>query len=227
MRGIQRRMAALEMYRFRRDTNTNLMTMIRAIDRYDDAIDIDTYLHQMTNRRDLFRRNIERAEVPDEFRQFFGQEPLRFLVITEDWCIDSAQFIPVLVKMARELPGVELRVLRRDEHQDLASQYKRKDGYQAIPVIIVLDGEGNELGALIERPEQASRDMAEETRRFQRANPDLPGITRNIDRMPQETQARVKANSRGWRLDQQDRFATYLLQELREIIEEGRRQSAA
>jgi thiol-disulfide isomerase/thioredoxin len=201
--------------------------MIKAIDRYDDAIEVDHYIDLMKNRRKLFLENIERAEISAEHREFFGSEPIRFLAITEDWCIDSAQFLPVLVKLARELPDVDLRVLRRDENEDLASQYKRKDGYQAIPVIIVLDADGDELGAMIERPEKAGEEMAAETRRFQQANPDLPGVTRNIDRMPQETQAKVKAHSRTWRLDQQDRFATYLLDELREIIEQARAERAA
>jgi thioredoxin-like negative regulator of GroEL len=202
--------------------------MTLAFKRYqNDAVEIDRYLDSMENNRDLFLKHIEETAIDQSHVDYFRQEPFTFLVITEDWCIDSVQFIPVLVKLAQEIPGLEIKVLRRDEHKDLAGNYRRKDGYQAIPVIIAFDEDGNELGSLVERPEQASREMAEETRRFQEANPDLEGIRRNVDRMPEETKAKVKANSRKWRLKQQDRFASYLLEELREIIDEGRQARAA
>jgi thioredoxin-like negative regulator of GroEL len=202
--------------------------MTLAFNRFNsDAVDIDTYIDNMDSNRDLFTENIERTNIDQSHVEFFGQEPFKFLVITENWCIDSVQFVPVLVKLAREIPGAEIKVLLRDEHRDLADNYRRKDGYQAIPVIVVFDEDGNELGALVERPEEASKEMAEETRRFQEQNPDLDGIKRNVDRMPEETKAKVKAHNREWRLTQQDRFAEHLLNELREIIEEGRDAQAA
>jgi hypothetical protein len=202
--------------------------MALAFERYqNDAVEIERYIDSMENNRDQFLKNIEDASIAKEHLAFYRESPVRFLVITEDWCIDSVQFIPALVKLAREVPSIEIKVLRRDEHTDLAGNYRRKDGYQAIPVFVIFDDEGNELGSLVERPERASQEMAEETRRFQEANPDLEGIRRNYDRMPEETKAKVKAHNRQWRLDKQDDFQAYLLDELRQIIEEGRRARAA
>jgi thiol-disulfide isomerase/thioredoxin len=202
--------------------------MTLAFERYtSDAVDIDRYINTMENNRQQFLEHIDGTTIRQEHIDAFAREPVRFLVITEDWCIDSVQFIPVLVKLAREAPGIEIRVLRRDEHKDLVDAYRRKDGYQAIPVFVAFDENGAELGALIERPEQASIEMAEETRRFQEEHPELEGVKRTFDRMPEETQTKVKAHSRSWRLTQQDRFADHLLSELREIIEEGRSAQAA
>ncbi len=194
--------------------------MTLAFERYEtQAVDIDTYISSMKSRRDQFLENIESAEIDGADREIFSQARYRFLVITEDWCIDSAQFVPVLVKLAREVPGLEIRVLLREEHRDLADNYRNKMGHQPIPVVIVFDEHGNELGHMLERPDKVSEEMAAETRCFQEQNPHLEGIKRNIDRMPEETKALVKAHSREWRVTQQDRFGRHFLDELRDIVE--------
>ncbi len=190
-----------------------------AAERYEQAIPIDDYLAQMSQNREIVLENIDRAVITDEDRAFFGAHPLRVLILTEEWCIDSTQFVPVLTKLSREVPDLQIRVLRRDENQDLATNYRRKDGYQAIPVFIFFDEKMHELDFLIERPVKVSEEMAAETRRFQQEHPELEGITRNYDRMPDETKAAVKAHSQEWRRGQQDRFARYFLDETAEILQ--------
>lgn len=190
-----------------------------AAERYQQALDINDYLAQMTQNHDRCVENIEHTVITEEDREFFSSHPLRVLVLTEEWCVDSTQFVPVITRLSREVPDMEIRVLKRDEHRDLASNYPRKDGYQAIPVFIFFDENMRELGYLVERPGKATEEMADETRRFQQEHPELPGINRMVDRMPEETRAAVKANSRTWRLGQQDRFARYFLDEVAGIIQ--------
>lgn len=187
----------------------------------NDAVNIDQYIDSMENNREQFVQNVDQSLIRDEHLDYFGRQSVNILVVTEDWCIDSVQFVPVLVKLARENADIDVRFLRRDEHKDLAENYKNSQGHQPIPVIIVFDADGNELGHVLERPEQASVEMAEETRKFQDANPELDGIKRNINRMPEETQKQVKAHSRRWRMTQQDRFTDLLLEEVRSIIDSG------
>ncbi len=190
-----------------------------AAERYQQAPSIDDYLAQMTQNHDRCVANIEQTMIDAKDREFFSAHPLRVLILTEEWCIDSTQFVPVITRLSREVPGIEIRVLKRDENKDLADNYRRKDGYQAIPVFIFFDENMHELGFLIERPVKVTEEMAAETRHFQQANPDLPGITRSFDRMPDETKAAVKAHSQEWRRGQQDRFARYFLDEVEEILE--------
>lgn len=189
---------------------------------FERGIPVDEYIEQMHENRELYRENIERTRISDEDRAAFSQAPLKILVLTEDWCTDSAQLVPVVARLAREVPGVELRLLRRDLHRDFAAGYPRADGYQAIPIFILLDGSGQELGSLIERPARATEEMAAETRRFQREHPDLPGINRSFDRMPEETRAAVKEHSREWRQGRQDEFGRYLLEDLVAIVHASR-----
>ena len=197
-----------------------------AAERFQQATGIDDYFEKLTQNSDICHANLERTEITDKDRQVFGARPLHVLILTEEWCIDSLQFVPVLARLAREVPGIEIRVLKRDDNQDLATNYRRKDGYQAIPVFIFFDKDMREIGYLIERPQMVSEEMADETRRFQQQHPDLPGIMRTYDNMPEETRAAVKAHSQQWRRGQQDRFARYFLDEVAEIIQHAFQEQA-
>lgn len=75
----------------------------------------------------------------------------RLLVIAEDWCGDASSTIPVVARFADAVPGMELRVLRRDEHPELMDRYLTS-GARAIPIVIVLDEAWRELGHWGPRP---------------------------------------------------------------------------
>lgn len=69
-------------------------------------------------------QNIERSQV--------------WLVITEGWCGDAAQSVPVMVKMANEASNVELKLILRDENLDVMDEFLTNGG-RSIPKMIVLD----------------------------------------------------------------------------------------
>lgn len=75
----------------------------------------------------------------------------RLLVLAEDWCGDASNTIPVLARLADSAPGVELRILRRDEHPEVMDQYLT-NGARSIPIVIVLDRDFGELGHWGPRP---------------------------------------------------------------------------
>jgi hypothetical protein len=77
--------------------------------------------------------------------------PRRLLVLAEDWCTDGFSTVPVLARWTELAPGVELRILRRDEHPALMDRYLT-DGARAIPVVIALDEGFRELGDWGPRP---------------------------------------------------------------------------
>lgn len=191
---------------------------MRVADYWNHALSIEAYLEQMTQRREQFDNGIAQTIITPELRQAFGGRPLRFLILTEDYCGDSAQFIPPVMRLTQELDNVEVRILLRNNHRELAANYLRKDGYQPIPVFILLDAEGNELGALIERPARMYDDMAAETRRFAQENAHLEGINRNYKQMPQETLAAVMANMEAFRAAHSERYLAMLWEDLAAIV---------
>ncbi len=192
----------------------------RAADYWESAMDAESYLDQMTQRREQFERRIAETEFSDAERVAFSGRPLRILALTEDFCGDSAQFIPPLIRLAHELDNVEIRLLLRDQHRELAAGYVRKDGYQAIPVLILLDEDGDELGYLVERPARVNEALAAETRRFALENPRLEGINRTYDKMAPETRAAVRDNSERFRDGNQAEWTSWLLEDLAAIVAE-------
>jgi hypothetical protein len=190
------------------------------IECWDAAVPVDDYVGGLWRKhRTRFTRNLERGQIPDELRARFAGRPLRLLVLTEPYCDDSTLLVPVVWRLAREMETIELRVARQHEYPDLAARYANHAGHPAIPVFILLDGHGRELGALVERPARMTADTIAEARRFQAAHPNLPGIQRAIDRMPEETQALLKQHLAAWRDERFERWAGYLLDDLAGLVE--------
>lgn len=71
--------------------------------------------------------------------------PQVWLTITEAWCGDAAQIIPVVQKMADENPLVEHHLVLRDEHLDLMDAFLTNGTSRSIPITIVIDTERKEV----------------------------------------------------------------------------------
>lgn len=81
--------------------------------------------------------------------------PMIWLAITEGWCGDAAQIIPVLQKLADQNEHIELRLLMRDEHLDVMDAFLT-DGGRSIPKIVFIDATDHSiLGSWGPRPEIA------------------------------------------------------------------------
>jgi|DewCreStandDraft_5_1066085.scaffolds.fasta_scaffold12793_4 hypothetical protein len=61
----------------------------------------------------------------------------RLLVLSEDWCGDAANSLPVLARFA-EAVGWPLRVLARDEVPELMDRHLT-NGARSIPIVLLLD----------------------------------------------------------------------------------------
>jgi hypothetical protein len=122
---------------------------------WDQAQSFDRFVADSTAHRGLWEGIHRIARVPDWVGTQLppGVAARRLLVIAEDWCGDASNTIPVLAKWADRTPGLELRLLRRDEHPDVMDRYLT-NGARAIPVVIVLDEAFEEIGHWGPRPEE-------------------------------------------------------------------------
>ena len=68
---------------------------------------------------------------------------LIWLVLTEGWCGDAAQNLPIINKMAGLSDKIDLKLLLRDQHPELMDSYLT-NGARAIPKLIVLKQENLE-----------------------------------------------------------------------------------
>lgn len=80
--------------------------------------------------------------------------PQTWLVLTEAWCGDSAQCLPMIALMAERAPGADLRLLLRDTNLEVMDRYLT-DGKRAIPKLVALEEGGAELFRWGARPAAA------------------------------------------------------------------------
>ena len=90
-----------------------------------------------------------------------------WLVISEAWCGDAAQILPVINKMAlASNKKIDLRIVLRDENEELMNQYLTNGG-KAIPKVIVICKEAGIVRAdWGPRPKAASELMANYKKEF-------------------------------------------------------------
>lgn len=93
-------------------------------------------------------------QLSDEFLNILHnlkQEQI-WVVITESWCGDSSQVLPVIAKVVAESNNkIELRTIFRDEHPEWIAEY-HTNGSKSIPKLISFDKEGNQLFVWGPRP---------------------------------------------------------------------------
>ena len=78
-----------------------------------------------------------------------------WLVLTEGWCADGAQIIPILQKMAAASTSIEFKLVFRDQNEALMQQVLT-NGAKAMPKLLVIDPENFEiLGQWGPRPQGA------------------------------------------------------------------------
>ena len=60
------------------------------------------------------------------------------LVISEGWCGDAAQIVPVINKMANETDKLELEIVLRDDNDELMNEYLT-NGARSIPKLVLVE----------------------------------------------------------------------------------------
>ena len=86
-------------------------------------------------------------------------QPQIWWLITEGWCGDGAQTMPVMEKIAQASAGnIALRIILRDEHPAVMDQYLT-NGSHSIPKLVAQDRDGNDLFTWGPRPTPVQKMM--------------------------------------------------------------------
>ncbi len=107
--------------------------------------------------RQRLRRGNKQAHPSEEIRRVLDKldQEVHWLVLTEQWCGDAAQSIPLMHKIAAFSDGkLSLGLLNRDEHPDLMDQFLTR-GARSIPKLIQLNNAGEVTGSWGPRPAAA------------------------------------------------------------------------
>ena len=86
--------------------------------------------------------------------------PQTWLVLTEGWCGDAAQNLPVIHKMAELNKNINLKLVLRDENLALMDLFLTNGG-RSIPKLIALDADNNVIDTWGPRPKVATKMVAD------------------------------------------------------------------
>jgi len=145
-------------------------------DRYRAALDFGAMLASVAKNAELWSAMWRHARVDDEHVRRVASLPgeWHLLVLSEDWCGDAVNTIPVVALLAARCPNLDLRVLGRDANPDLMDAHLT-GASRSIPVIIVLDEAYEERGWWGPRPTVLQRwvsgqgQLLEKTTRYREA----------------------------------------------------------
>lgn len=102
------------------------------------------------------RRLNKTTQLPENIVEQVRQinQPMTWLVLTESWCGDAAQSLPLLHKLSEANPNITFRLVQRDENDELMDNFLTNGG-RSIPKLIMLNEELDVLGTWGPRPVEA------------------------------------------------------------------------
>jgi len=194
------------------------MTVDRA--RWDKGITYDEFKAAMTRNQERFAENESRVALdPETVRTFKSlPKPLRVLVLAEDWCGDVIANLPILGKLDKEVPALDVRIFYRDQNLDLMERWLNQGKYQSIPVFVFFDENFRELGHWIERPASVTERRAAERKKIFAAHPEFGSPDASVDQLPEDVRTRLQSELQKMR-EGMVAFANGEVQrELRELV---------
>ena len=121
------------------------------------------YVHYTNLNFHRMKRLDKTVEINAELKSLIAQiqTPQTWLVISEAWCGDAAQNVPLLQKLADLSSKIELKIILRDENLEVMDMYLTNGG-RSIPKLIALENETlNELYTWGPRPASIQNVMNE------------------------------------------------------------------
>src|SRR5713101_4544190 len=146
-------------------------------EQFEAGMTYDAYKAQMTRNKEQVEQNEQDLQLKPEDVQAVQSLPsqVNVMALAEDWCGDVVANLPVLGKLAQESGGkLNVRIHLRDQEpgSQIMDQYLNKGEFKSIPTFVFLDGDFNELGVWIERPDSVTKVREEKRQALYKANPD-------------------------------------------------------
>lgn len=123
----------------------------------------EALLHYSELNEKRMNRLEKTLEVPDGITEKLNALPKNYiwLTLTEGWCGDAAQIVPILHKMDETSSKIDLRLVLRDDNDDLMQLFLT-NGNKSVPKVIILEKDTKEVVASWgARPEPAKKLIAD------------------------------------------------------------------
>jgi hypothetical protein len=82
------------------------------------------------------------------------------LVLSEDWCGDSVNIVPIVAKLTESVSNMDMRILVRDENLDIMDTHLTGTS-RSIPIVILLNQKYQECGWWGPRPRELQKWVVE------------------------------------------------------------------
>ncbi|MBT8306911.1 MAG: thioredoxin family protein [Maribacter sp.] len=117
----------------------------------------------LTNYTVLNQRRMKRLDktlkiYEDSFKKINGfNKKITWLVLTESWCGDAAQTLPMINKVAELNDNISLKVILRDDNLDIMNRFLTNDAMSIPKLIMIGYASGEILGDWGPRPKEATQ----------------------------------------------------------------------
>ncbi|WP_194851444.1 thioredoxin family protein [Nonlabens antarcticus] len=126
----------------------------------EQSADLAEYTKLNNQRMKRLDKTVKLLPESEEFLRNFEKD-VYFLVITESWCGDAAQTIPMINAVAHA-GGIDLKIVLRDENLDLMDQFLTDGGRSIAKLILVDNTTGLPVANWGPRPTEATEIVAKE-----------------------------------------------------------------
>ena len=124
------------------------------------------------------------------------KSPVKVLVLSEEWCPDCTDGLPIINRIAEESGKLDVRIFPRDQNLDLADQFLNKGEFRSIPTVIFLDDNYEATGFVSERPDSVTDYRKQKRQALHDAHPELGGFDARPDELAEDVrEARLKAEA--------------------------------
>ncbi len=206
------------------------MAVTRA--QFEAGMTYDAYKTQMTRNKEQVEQNGKDLELKPEDIKAFRDLPqtVNVLALAEDWCGDVVANLPVLGKLAAESNGkLNVRILLRDQEpgSQVMDEHLNKGQYKSIPTVIFLDGDFNEVGVWVERPDSVTKLREEKRLAGYAQHPEWGDPSTPIAELPEEIRTQVQQAAGALRTETKPFANSEVVRELRELVQSAKSKQPA
>jgi len=126
--------------------------------RYCEGETFSEFMARPVPNRDLWVALSRRVVIPVEYSARVEALGGRWhlLVLSEDWCGDSVNIVPIIAKLAESVSNMDMRILARDENLDIMDTHLTGKS-RSIPIVILLNPKFQECGWWGPRPRELQK----------------------------------------------------------------------
>jgi len=201
-------------------------------EQFESGLTYDAYKAQMTRNKEQVEQNEKDLQLTPEDVKAFQDLPqtINVMALAEDWCGDVVANLPILGRLAQASNGkLNVRIHLRDGETGtvVMDQYLNKGQFKSIPTFVFLDGNFNELGVWIERPDSVTKLREEKRLELYKQNPEWGDPSKPIAEVPEDVRTTIQQKTGAMRNETKPFANSEVVREIKEVVQKARAKQPA